>query len=70
MWEVKFSGRAKKQAENLPGKVLDRINGDFVSDHYGVLTEIRAVSSMPGGLLLLCLGLLAMAGLGGKFKQN
>ena len=49
--------------------VFNGINGDFVSDHFGVLTEIRAVS-MPGGVLLLCLGLLAMAGLGGKFKQN
>ena len=39
--------------------VFNGINGDFVSDHFGVLTEIRAVS-MPGGVLLLCLGLLAM----------
>ena len=48
---------------------FEGINRDFMSDHFGVLTEIRAVS-MPGGVLFLCLGLLAMAGLGGKFKQN
>jgi endonuclease/exonuclease/phosphatase family metal-dependent hydrolase len=49
--------------------VFDGVNGAFVSDHFGVLTEISAVP-IPGSLLLLGLGLLAMAVLGGKLKHN
>ena len=49
--------------------VFNGSNGDYVSDHFGVLTEISSVP-IPGSLLLLGLGLLAMSALGRKLQHN
>jgi endonuclease/exonuclease/phosphatase family metal-dependent hydrolase len=49
--------------------VFDGINGEFVSDHFGVLTEITA-TPLPSSLLLLGSSLLGLAGLGYRRRQR
>jgi len=49
--------------------VFDGVNGDFVSDHYGVLTEITA-TPLPSSLLLLGSSLLGLAGLGYRRQRQ
>lgn len=48
--------------------VFDGVNGAFVSDHFGVLTEIRAVP-VPASLLLLGSALIALVG-GGRLRRR
>ena len=49
--------------------VFDGINGDYVSDHFGVLTEITA-TPIPSSLLLLGSSLLGLAGLGYRRRRK
>ena len=42
--------------------VFDGVNGDFVSDHCGVLTEIVVLAPLPGSIILLGADLLILAG--------
>ncbi|MEJ2091425.1 MAG: endonuclease/exonuclease/phosphatase family protein [Syntrophobacterales bacterium] len=49
--------------------VFDGINGDYVSDHFGVLTEITA-TPLPSSLLLLGSSLLGLAGLGYRRRRK
>jgi len=49
--------------------VFDGINGEYVSDHFGVVTEITA-TPLPSSLFLLGSSLLGLAGLGYRRRRK